>query len=83
VEIFITAKNTDPSNDPDPILIVYLGCSFDDAVEAVGGFYQYETVDYPSYGYIPSVLPSTYEQDLIRYYKNDGLWYSIVSAYIY
>lgn len=83
MEIFITAKNTDASFDPDPILVVYLGTSFDDACEAVGGFYRYETSDYPDYGYIPSVLPSTFDQDLIRYYKNEDHWYSIVSAYIY
>jgi hypothetical protein len=79
--IYATTKNSGPSWHSDPIRLVYLGTSLDDARNAVGEFQQYECP--ASYWYVKypetySAIPASIERELVTFCMADGWWYTVV-----
>ena len=80
VKVFATTKNSGPSWSSDPLTLVYLGTSLDDAQEAVGDFRKYRREVFPERSpEIYSAIPRAIEREWVDYYMADGWWYSIVS----
>lgn len=78
MEIYCTSKNTGPlTAGPDPIHMLYLGTSEDDAIAAVGTFVKYEKPESPGF-WQTALLASVDGQELAHWYMADGWWYSIV-----
>lgn len=81
--IYATSKNTGPTwTGSDPVTLVYLGTSVEEAEVAVGNFTRYAKTEdkFPvNFLHIYSAIPRNYvEWELIQYYMADGWWYSIV-----
>lgn len=80
--VYCVTKNTGPTwTGPDPLHMVYLGTSIQEAEESVGYFSQYQR-DEPrwpvNFREIYTVIPKALEPEMIQYYMADGWWYSIV-----
>lgn len=82
MKVYATTKNTGPSWSSDPIHLVYLGTSLDQAVNAVEDFSKYELPEHrwprEEYNSSSSVIPKQLNWNMVRYYMVDGWWYSIV-----
>ena len=79
--VYCTSRNTGPSYNSDPIHMLYLGTSIEEAEKAVGDFSKYQRPEsrWPSPGSrsIYTALPNVMKKELIQYYMADGWWYSI------
>ena len=81
MRVYCTSKNTGPSWQLDPVYMVYLGTSFDEAIAAVEGFVKYETEKdrFPrEFADAYTALPRGIAITFVRFYAADGWWYSIV-----
>lgn len=82
MELFCTSKNTGPSWGQDPLYMMYLGSSLEDARNAVEeAFRRYEVTPdkFPTrYPKIWSAIPANMDRDVVAFYSADGWWYSIV-----
>lgn len=79
--IYATSRNTGPSYQADPIRLLYLGTSVEEAEKAVGEFVRYQRPkdDFPkSFKHIYSALPDSIDWEMIQWFMADGWWYSIV-----
>lgn len=83
MKIYCTSKNSGPSWGGDPVYMVYIGTSLDEAREAVReDFRRYEVTPdkFPTrHRHIYSAIPADMERDFVVFYDADGWWYSIVS----
>lgn len=83
MELFCVTKNSGPSWSKDPLTLVYLGTSLEEAIETVGTFSHYEVdVDqwkfdrlYPD---MFTILPEKVAREFVKMYMADGWWISIV-----
>lgn len=85
MELYFTTRNTGPSHSSDPLYLLYMGLSLDDAIQAVGGMQQYEySIDEfkfnERYPYLYTALPRNIEPEFIKFYAADGWWSSIVKV---
>lgn len=79
--VYCVTKNTGPSWQSDPLHLVYLGTSIEDAEKSVGDFTKYQQPEskFPvNFLEVYSVIPKILNWELIQYYAADGWWYSIV-----
>ena len=83
MDIYVTSKNSGPSWVSDPLSVVYMGTSLDDAKEAVGEFQRYKQ-DFDAHHFlfpeIYSAIPGNLEREMVVFYSADGWWYSIVKV---
>jgi hypothetical protein len=77
MDIYVTSKNSGPSWSSDPITMMYIGTSYEKAVEAVGIFIKYEKTVIVENQKLYSALPSKTDREMIHYYMADGWWFSI------
>lgn len=83
MELFCVTKNTGPSWSSDPLHLIYLGTSLDDAIATIDAFARYEVnVDrfmfdrvYPD---MFTILPEKVAREFVKMYMADGWWMSIV-----
>ena len=82
MRVYATTKNSGPTYGRDPLTLVYIGTSVEEAEKAVGDFVKYQKPEekFPTnYLHIYSAIPrDVVKWDLIQYYMADGWWYSIV-----
>lgn len=81
MKLYCVTKNSGPSWTTDPLTMVYLGTSSQEAYEAVGNFDRYQRTpdDFPQEHLdLYTALPRGTEFELIEYYMADGWWYTIV-----
>lgn len=81
MKVYCTTKNSGPSWASDPLFMVYLGISLEEAVITASTFHRYEKGerDFPKrFPEIYSALPNAINWEMIRFYTADGWWYSIV-----
>lgn len=76
MEIYVTSKNSGPSWHSDPVFLIYIGTSLEEAVDAVGDFKRYERDPFPTKSFY-SALPKDIEREMVHYYAADGWWYSV------
>lgn len=84
MKLYVTTKNSGPSWSYDPLTIVYLGLSVDDAIQAVPeDFRQYRRDDYLDgslHKELFSAIPRSTSRSLVAFYIADGWWYSVVEV---
>lgn len=79
--VYATSKNSGPTwAGSDPVTLVYLGTSLEDAKKAVGDFAKYHRDKFiPAFSVSYSAIPrSVVDREIIEYYMADGWWYTIV-----
>ena len=82
MDVYCTSKNSNPSLfGLDPTVVVYIGTSLEEAIASVGTVIRYEKPIDKSY--IPSALPRRVEPKPVRFYTDNGWWYSIVKIQLF
>lgn len=81
MKVYCTSKNSGPSYQSDPVHMVYLGTSLEDAEKEIKKFFKYEKPFAYREGTgkeLYSVLPSTINWEMVKWCTADGWWWSIV-----
>lgn len=81
--VYATSKNAiQEFHGPDPVVLLYLGSSMEDALAVVGDLREFEKppIHFPnSFMHRYSAIPMQYiEWEMIRFWGTEGWWYSIV-----
>lgn len=82
MDLYFVTKNTGPTwTGSDPLWLKYVGPSEDEAMEAVGDFRRYARPFPENYTVsVHTIVPSTLNPEMIRWFMADGWWYSIVKV---
>ncbi len=82
MDLYCTTKNTGPSWGQDPLYMMYLGTSIEEARDAVEESFRRCEVTrdkFPTqYPNIWSAIPAKMDREFVAFYSADGWWYSIV-----
>jgi hypothetical protein len=80
MELYVVSKNSGPTwTGLDIIKLIYLGTSFEEAIDSVGDMRRYEKEPYTpnkigDRDYFYSALPQKVERKIVRWYAADGWW---------